>query len=779
MALIDQVRRIVNRLAPRGWEALLARHGLRLRAPNLARELGRVLPDIDRNIDGFRDFTRAGRRAIEPGKPAASLLYHALASPDVHPTPRGRRARPEDYPTLDDLDVIENYIYSLRREEIRLVGDDLMVAVFAYQYRPGSHSPHGYHADLAFSRTGLARVGTRGARYDPAKRSFWPVPRGAGNAVALMPARYGVFLARERTTTKRDPVLGRRREDAVRTFLFPVHKLFPGTECVRDADVRIDFTEYHRTEKLNRIHAVAGIELAAGFRLDEPPFVRDSRTSRDLVDLQPVGAAAQPATVLLVPRRSNEMVRYATQFNDRSRRNEIVRFVVPKENDDSGPENRYVTSLEIEPEGEGVVRNAPEYVNIRHQVHRADAARPRVEDLNGLEAGEFARRLRRGGYEAAHFVDDTCEGVVGVSVRGLPRVLPERPAYSLVTAPDFFPLADQVEIARWVRNLPDREHFEEGAPDPLSEGRRPINPALHHPGRPSERAFAAEEETVVAVLGTPPLSRGRHAVQAKKQFVSFLPDGGSNEFAPGWDVSLGGDDEDSFYAAYGLGSPFPEDVKLCAALNSYWPAVAPDAARTFRGLYGDARDKDTMLHTAIPLLDEELGYHPRHPKVRQRVVHARRGWDGEYGPFFEPRGRTLWINYADIERSDYVGNLRTHGFDLRFLAPLDSPELIARMQKLRDCIAALGPADDMVSDSSLWLVTAEKIRRWEDEPSRASPSLKEPGYLFVFASVDGDGNPTREEPTRRRVRVRQMFTCHIGWNQLYHRTGDGPWRKAR
>ena len=26
-------------------------------------------------------------------------------------------------------------------------------------------------------------------------------------------------------------------------------------------------------------------------------------------------------------------------------------------------------------------------------------------------------------------------------------------------------------------------------------------------------------------------------------------------------------------AAYGLGSPFPEDSKLCAALSSFWPAV--------------------------------------------------------------------------------------------------------------------------------------------------------------------------------------------------------------
>jgi hypothetical protein len=771
MALIDQVRRVINRLAPRGWAALMARHGLRLRAPNLARELGRTLPSIDRTIDGFGDFTRKGRRAIEPGHPAASLLYHALASPDVHPTPRGRPGRSEAYPTLDDLDLIENYIYSLRRADVSLDDDDLVVAVFAYQYRPGSHSPHGYHADLAFSRTGLARVGTRPERYDSIRRSFWPVPRGAGDGIAIMPARYGVFLAQERTTTVQDPILGRRREDAVRPFLFPVHKLFPGDECVQDSDLRIDFTEYHRSEKLNRIHVVADIELAAGFRLDEPPFVRDSRTSGDLVDLATRHGKGLSATVLVRPRRSRELVRYAIQTNDRTRRREIVRFIVPAESEE--PENRYLTSLQIEPEGEGVVRNAPEYVNIRYQVHRGDAARPRIENLNRLSRSAFTARLERGGYEAAHFVDDTCEGVVAASVRGLPRVLEERPAYSLVTAPDFFPLADQVEIARWVRRLPgDREHFEEGAPDPLSEGRRPVNPALHRPGRPSERAFMADDETVLAVLGTRPLSRDKPAGPSPKRFVSFLPDGGSNEFAPGWDVSLGGDDDESFYAAYGLGSPFPEDVKLCAALNSFWPAVAPDAARTFRGL-GD----ETPLHTAIPMLDEELGYHPEHPKVRERAVRARRGWDGEYGPFFERRGRTTWVNYADIERSDYVGNARTHGFDLRFLAPLDSAELIDRMQWLRRCIQVLGPRDDMVSNTHLWLVTAEKVPNWATVPTRASTSLRGAGYLFAFATVDDESTPA--DLARRRVRVRETFTCQVAWNQFFQRRGNGPWRRAR
>ena len=58
---------------------------------------------------------------------------------------------------------------------------------------------------------------------------------------------------------------------------------------------------------------------------------------------------------------------------------------------------------------------------------------------------------------------------------------------------------------------------------------------------------------------------------------AYLPDAASGLFAPGWDVSR----DNGHLAPYGLGSPFPEDSKLCAPLSSFWPAVAPDASRTF------------------------------------------------------------------------------------------------------------------------------------------------------------------------------------------------------
>ena len=114
MPLIDAVRTVVSRLAPRGWREMMARHGLHLDAPDLAAELRRPLlkadgeSAIDRTVPGFEDFSPNGTAAIEPGDPARSLLYHALASPNVYPTSAGSRTD-DDFPRLVELDTIENY----------------------------------------------------------------------------------------------------------------------------------------------------------------------------------------------------------------------------------------------------------------------------------------------------------------------------------------------------------------------------------------------------------------------------------------------------------------------------------------------------------------------------------------------------------------------------------------------------------------------------------------------------------------------------------------------
>lgn len=748
MALIDEVKQVCDRLAPQGWQNLLLQHGLDITATNLQQELAKELPTINRNLPGFTDFAADGIRGIEPGSPARSLLYHALASSAVHPTGNNFEA----YPTLAELDVIENYIYSLTN---RRLSDfpNAVIAVFAYQYRIAARSPHGIHADMAFSRTGVARVGTTAANYSAFRRSFWV--ESEDNRLAVMPARYAAFLAVERRLSADDAVLEELPSDRTRQFLFPVHKLFPGDECLRDANITLEFLEYHRNEKLQRVHTHGGIPVLSGFDITKPPFVRDSRSSRDLVELQSVNAS-----VLLVPQPTPQLVYTSTQRNSVTNRDEIVRFRVPPENFN----NRFWTSYQIAANGRG--REAPEYVNMRHLVETS-ASEQRLVDLNQEIAteDEFLQFLAQGNYEAAHFSDNSCDGCISVTVNGLSRNLTVRPAYSLVTAPDFFPLADQIAIERWVDEfLPTlRDQFSQGGPSPLSEGRQPPNPDLFLPDSET-KAFQRNETAIAAIVGSAPRTNNSSVTSQADGLVSFLPDAASNVFAPGWDVSLGQDRRGNFYAAYGLGSPFPEDAKLCAALNSFWPAVAPDAARTFAIL---------SAPTALPLLDSELGYHPQHPQVKAGEVTSQQGWDGEYGPFFEDF-EGLFVNFANKDRSDYISNALADQIRGSELAQVDSIELIQRMEALRFCIRVL-PPNDTVSTTQLLLVAAAKIADWTQRSDRAQSTLQGSGYLYVFATVQGSEQITRDV-RRKRLRVRNRFTCQITQNTLCWQQDDGEFR---
>jgi hypothetical protein len=756
MSRIDEVVKICRSLAERGWNDLFLRHGLNLRARDLEAELDRKL-DIDRNQSGFADFCLSGDRGVTPSDPARSLLYHALASPNVHPGLRGRRNAERSYPTLEELDEIENYIYS--RKPLKLTAStDLIVGVFAYEYRPAASGAHGYHADLVFSRTGVARVGTAKPTWYGPWRNFRPDPLHR-NGISVCPARYGAFFVRIDDGTYNTPVMGRwdEQDDPTRTFYVPTHKLFSGPDCIEGADLQLVFREYHRNEKLAKLHTTGKLDTVEGFDVNSHPFIRESLNGGDLVTLVTCGAST-----LVAPQPRPTLVRTTTQLNSVTGEPEPVRFTVPAQKG----ENRFSTSLQMATEG--AARLMPEYVNIRHLVKRNRAGKFSFVDLKKSPAKQFKSLLKKGGYQAAHFTDDTCDGCVTVTLRGLARTVQSLPAYSLVAAPHFFPLADQLQISNWVRRslINYQEQFAQGSPWPLCEGRRPANVELPRPDNLMERAFARDEDTVTAIVSQQPRSRQYNAPDRSKCFASHLTDAASNEFDPGWDVSLGGNDEGNYLAAYGLGSPFPEDAKLCAALNSFWPAAAPDASRTFAIEYGP---------TAMPLLDEELGYHPGHPLVKAKKVKSSYGWDGEQGPFFERSRGWQHVNAADIDRSDYVSNALANKIDIKKTSGVTADELIRRMDALRRCIEVLPPKTDWVSNTKLWLVTAAKVDDWAQEKERAHISLIGSGYIYVFARFSQRKRATADL-ARVRHAVHQKFECQICGDVVIFRTGRGRWQ---
>jgi hypothetical protein len=755
MPLVDSVRAVINRLAPRGWRELMERHGLHLDASDLAAELRRALvgnggaSTIDRTIAGFEDFSPNGTAAIEPGDPGLSLLYHALASPNVYPTPTGSRTD-DDFPTLLELDTMENYIYGIAKRKLVDL-DDVVVAVFAYQYRPGSTSVHGKHADMAFSRTGVARVGTVPMHYDPLRRSFWP-------------ARYGAFLAQRRKLGGQDaivhPLNGPLPGDNTRFFLMPIHKLFAGSECLVGENFQLSFHEFHRSEKLRRIHllspAKGGVTQLPGFNINQFPFVRESV---DLVTLQPAGNST-----LLVSNPRHALAETETQMNSLSGKREIVRFRVPP----AASGNRFFTSFQIE--FQTASRAASEYAHIRFHV----PPNGQLFDVNTLDSVHFNTVLttakfqgvpgvENGPLEAAHLIDNSCEGAISAQI-AFSKPLKNYAAVSLVAAPDFLPLVGQIDVQRWAERkglIGAGVFFSQAAPEPLCYGRNKTpNPTLLEPGSHAGPAFDrtdAVNTTVTALISQAPRGQATLTTQKATVATTWLTDGASDVFEPGWDTSIDSDAQGSFYANYGLGSPFPEDAKLCAALNSFWPAAAPDTGRTFGML------------TALPLLDQELGFHPQHPKVLAGQGPSSPGWDGEFGPFFTSAGK---VNFSSIERSDYTSAARDGKISLGLLGLIETEEQLGRMDAFRECADRIRDTTKPMSSFRGLLVTAEKVADWSQRADRFDNTLTGPGYLYVFVKL---GAAQEDQTDRRRVlaAATNTFTFQVSRQRVGLRTDNG------
>jgi hypothetical protein len=201
---------------------------------------------------GFDDF--AGTRGIHPGHPELSSLYHALASPRV------RHAG--GYASLAQLDALENFIFALRDVTLPAQTDAYSLAVLAYEYRPALATPHRAHADLVFSRTGIARIGSKPLNYDAMARGFSNRPAvDDDRSFAVTAARYGLFLVRLVPRSEATLLGVDEKRDCERTFVVPERKLFANDLLFAGT---LMFGERHCNERLRRLAVHPGIQLAPG-----------------------------------------------------------------------------------------------------------------------------------------------------------------------------------------------------------------------------------------------------------------------------------------------------------------------------------------------------------------------------------------------------------------------------------------------------------------------------------------------------------------------------------
>jgi hypothetical protein len=663
MTLIEEVKQVCARLAPHGWAELFNLHGLDITASNLAQELSKPLPGIRRDIQGFEDFALEGTRGIEPGQPARSLLYHALASPQVVEGPGIPRL--EKFPTLAELNAVENYVFAARHaslEQLRALvgGRPLSVVVFSSEYRPALHTAHRRHADMVFACTGLSRVGTAEPLYHHRFRGFVPQVEESPFATRVSPARFSAYLA---VQMKGDAAnflpmrfFGKKTSehpfppDDTLDFWQPVHKLFSGPECLTDfPELALTFQAHHVNEKLRRVHLALGRKYDTGWQgadLENKPF----RFTDGLAELS-TSAELPPGVLVPVPHPA--LVEPATY------QGAPLTFKVP-------PKSPVLSSSLYISSGSGGARAAPEYLHARTRVE-ADGS---LKDLNSLP--DVADEVSKGNFKALHYLDFTADGWVSVScpqtqAAGLSHV----PAYSLVTAPNFYVSYSQRELTEWTDSLPRelRETLWATPPDTLSDERLAANVNL--PGSPFDTQNLTRTALVSLFGPVSPHTTASRPVEFQRH--SSLPDHASGVFAPGWDVSFDIKDGVQHMAAYGLGSPFPEDAKLCAALSTFWPAAAPDSTRTF----AYASD-GTRFFTVAPLSDEEIGQEGTLP------------WDGERGPKLITDGSKRYAEFESYDHTDYVLNAMEKKFTLRLTSHIRARQYEERVLAMSLAYSALG-----------------------------------------------------------------------------------------
>jgi hypothetical protein len=732
MALIDKVIEILNRLAPLGWKDLLLQHGLDITASNLRLELTKDLTRINRQIRGFEDFSLEGRRGIEAGNPSRSLLFHAFASPNVVQGISG-------FPTLAELETIENYVYgvvppSIQDLRVRSQGEALAIVVFSSEYRPATETVHRKHADMCFSRTGVARVGTAEALYDGGRRGFLPFVADKPNAFRVLPSRYSAYIAvRRRGNQASFGPLRFQAGDSNLQFWVPLHKLFNGTECLRGLDLQVSLNASHVNEKLRRVHLVMQNAGWGEPDISNSPFIftegiAEFATNPDFGD------------GLLIPVVHPNLVEVAKY------KGKQLTFKVPAFS------QTLSSSLLLPSNGEA--RPAPEYVHARHRL----LPNGEIENLNNFPNVENI--VQKGGYDALHYIDFSGDGWIEALCPQLAVDIPRNiPAYSLVTAPDFFPNTDQGELMDWTeQSVPSRlrQNLWARRPEALCDDRLAANIELKGAN------FRAEDKTVTAIVSLPLTTAvGQTQLNVSPTMRhSYLPDNAAGIFAPGWDVSRDRTQGVEHFAAYGLGSPFPEDSKLCAALSTFWPAVAPDAARTFQ--------PNPNWPTISPLTDEEIGQVGNQP------------WDGVAGPKVVRRNGRNVAEYSDFAHADYVENSLANKFSLSLTGKVDIREYQARVLAMANVYQLLDITSQAKGQWSVLSFRSITTSNTELQQAQTQAGRRLQGNIYRFEIYrHGDSNLDPTNPRKRLVEMLEVATLFVAPTAALVKRASSDWVSRR
>ena len=229
-------------------------------------------------------------------------------------------------------------------------------------------------------------------------------------------------------------------------------------------------------------------------------------------------------------------------------------------------------------------------------------------------------------------------------------------------------------------------------------------------------------------------------------------------------------------AAYRLGSPFPEDSKLCAALSTFWPAVAPDATREMEPV-----PEANASGTVCPLTDEEIGQIGTTP------------WDGVGGPTVVRVGGQEFAEFPSFQHADYVQTALAGRFSMRLTARVEAEEykrrvLAMALGHLVLHVERTGKAKlpkRLLDERSLWIVlsfmrTTLGMPGLIEAQAQASTILPGPSYSVVaFERAELDKtNPNLRRPRMPIAERYSLFVDPVNRLALVRRSSETTWRRG-
>jgi hypothetical protein len=210
-----------------------------------------------------------------------------------------------------------------------------------------------------------------------------------------------------------------------------------------------------------------------------------------------------------------------------------------------------------------------------------------------------------------------------------------------------------------------------------------------------------------------------------------------------------------------MASPFTEDVRICAALGSYWPGVAPDSARTF--------EPRSNLHSIIPLTDEEIGQ------------HGATAWDNQQGPQLIAHEGRMIARYRAYEYTDYTRVALDGRFSLHLTGRITQRQYQDRVRSMRRVYNVLEAGSDPVLRKDWPLLSFRLIHRPDAELATAEQEsgLTLAGWTHRFHVYKRGADWTPQNDFKLRyVEIERQVTLLISEQAMLIRYGQLPWQIA-